>query len=138
MKLAKIAPWAAGALSLVIVVAALLPQRTLKGFDLEAFGRLPVLEGGRVKPIDTVGRNALLMIRSQQSFYAPIPGTTPEMKEPISATRWLLDTMFRPELADAQPAFYINDPDVLSLMGLPQSSSRYYPFKTIVPHMDDI
>ncbi len=138
MNLAKIAPWAAGALSLVIVVSALMPQRTVKGFDLEAFGRLPVLEGGRIKPIDTVGRNALLMIRSQQSFYAPIPGSAPEKKEAVSASRWLLDSMFRPEVADAQPAFYINDPDVLSLIGLPQGSSRYYSFKTIVPHMDEI
>ena len=138
MKLAKIAPWAAAALSLVIVASALAPQRPVKGFDIEAFGRLPVLEGGRVKPIDTVGRNALLMIRSQQSFRAPVPGGDADRKEAISASRWLLDAMFRPDVADAQPAFVINDPDVLSMLGVPQSSNRYYSFQTIVPHMDEI
>ena len=136
----KIAAWAAGAMALLIVGTALMPQRPVKGFDLEAFGRLPVLEGGRVKPIDTVARNSLLMIRSQQSFSAPVPGGGAEKarKEPVSASRWLLDVMFRPEIADDQPAFVINDPDVLSLLGLPQSSNRYYPFKTIAPHLDDI
>ena len=138
MKLAKIAPWAAAALSLVIVASALAPQRPVKGFDIEAFGRLPVLEGGRVKPIDTVGRNALLMIRSQQSFRAPVPGGDADRKEAIPASRWLLDAMFRPDVADAQPAFVINDPDVLSMLGVPQSSNRYYSFQTIVPHLDEI
>jgi ABC-type transport system involved in cytochrome c biogenesis permease subunit len=134
----KIAVWAAGALALLIVAMALVPQRPVNGFDLEAFGSLPVLEGGRVKPVDTVGRNALLMIRSQQSFSAPVSEAEKARKETISASRWLLDAMFRPDVADAQPAFVINDPDVLSMLGLPQSSNRYYPFKTIAPHLDDI
>ena len=46
----------------------LLPAAKSRGFDVEAFGQLPVLEGGRVKPIDSIARNALLMIRGQQSF----------------------------------------------------------------------
>jgi ABC-type transport system involved in cytochrome c biogenesis permease subunit len=140
MKIAKLAPWGAGAVSLAVVAAALVPQRPAGGFDLEAFGRLPVLEGGRVKPIDSVGRNALLMIRSQQSFSAPVPGSDPAKPEKatISATRWLLDAMFRPSVADGQPAFVINDPDVLSLLGLPQRSDRYYPFQVIAPHLDEI
>ena len=31
-------------------------------FDLSAFGKIPVLVGGRVKPLDTVARNSLLII----------------------------------------------------------------------------
>ena len=130
MKIARYAPWVAALLALAVVVPALLPARPVKGFDLEAFGRLPVLEGGRVKPVDSVGRNALLMIRSQQSFRAE--------GESFSASRWVLEALFRPSLADAEPAFVINDPDVLGLLGLPQGSSRYYPFKTIQPHLDEV
>ena len=37
-------------------------------FDYDAFGRLPVQKDGRVKPIDTVARNALLVLRGKQSI----------------------------------------------------------------------
>ena len=68
MNVAKIAPWAAAGLVAVSIGVALRVPRPVKGHDVIAFGRLPVLEGGRVKPIDSVARNSLLMIRSQQSF----------------------------------------------------------------------
>ncbi|HET6440707.1 MAG TPA: cytochrome c biogenesis protein CcsA [Anaeromyxobacter sp.] len=135
-RLARLAPFAAAAVALLLVASALVPRGKVNGFDLEAFGRLPVLQGGRVKPLDTVARNALLMIRSQQEFRAEAPGTG--KKETLSATRWLLDVMFRPQLADKQPAFVINDPELLGLMGLPQTANRYYPFESISPHADQV
>ena len=104
MNLPRIAPWLAGGLALAGAALALLPPRPVKGFDVDGFGHLPVLEGGRVKPVDSVARNALLMIRSQQAFRAE--------GEEIGPDRWLLDVLFRPEVADAQPAFVINDPEV--------------------------
>ncbi|HZZ83377.1 MAG TPA: cytochrome c biogenesis protein CcsA [Anaeromyxobacteraceae bacterium] len=130
MKLAKIAPLLAGGLALAAVGAAMLPPRPVRGFDVDAFGHLPVLEGGRVKPVDSVARNALLMIRSQQSFR--FEGRT------VSADEWLLDLLFRPEVADQQPVFVINDPDVLGLMGLKQTSDRYFSFRTMGPHLEEI
>ena len=36
-------------------------------FDLEAFSRVPVLRGGRVKPLDSVARNILLVLRNKRS-----------------------------------------------------------------------
>jgi hypothetical protein len=36
-------------------------------FDLEAFSRIPVLRGGRVKPLDSVARNILLVLRNKRS-----------------------------------------------------------------------
>ena len=36
--------------------------------DLAAFGRVPVVDDGRTKPIDTLARNSLLMISDAQSF----------------------------------------------------------------------
>jgi ABC-type transport system involved in cytochrome c biogenesis permease subunit len=46
--------------------------------------------------------------------------------------------MFRPDVADAQPVFFINDPDVLGLIGLRQSSDRYFSFNTLLPHLAEI
>ena len=109
---------------------AVLPPRAVRGFDVDAFSQLPVLEGGRVKPIDSVARNSLLVIRGQQSFRFEDRTVGPE--------EWLLDVLFRPELADRQPIFVINDPEVLGLMGLQQSSNRYFSFAAIAPHIQEI
>ncbi len=130
MKMAKYAPWMAAGLALAGALVAAVPPGKTRGFDMDAFARLPVLEGGRVKPIDSVARNSLLVIRSQQSFR--YQGRT------IGADEWLLDVMFRPEVADAQPVFVINDPDVLGLIGLRQSSERYFPFRTLAPYLGEI
>jgi ABC-type transport system involved in cytochrome c biogenesis permease subunit len=127
-RIRTLAPWIAGGLALVGAAMAALPQRGARGFDLEAFGQLPVLEGGRVKPLDSVARNTLLVIRGAQSFSHE--GRT------VSADEWLLDALFRPEIADAQPIFQIDDPDVLGILGLPQSAQRRYPFTTLAPHLE--
>ena len=38
-----------------------------KEFDLDAFSQIPVLRGGRVKPLDSVARNILLVLRNKRS-----------------------------------------------------------------------
>ena len=130
MKLERFLPWAAGALALAAALFAAAPPGKVNGFDLDGFARLPVLDGGRVKPIDSVARNSLLLIRSQQSFR--YDGRT------VGADEWLLDVLFRPQVADAQPVFVINDPDVLGLLGLRQTSDRYFSFATIAPHLAEV
>jgi len=129
-QLKKLAPWIAGAVALLGAALTLLPARPVRGFDLDAFGRLPVLEGGRVKPVDSIARNSLMVIRGAQSFEHE--GRT------ISADEWLLDVLFRPELADAQPVFQIDDPDVLGLIGLPQTTQRRFPFTALAPFVQQI
>jgi hypothetical protein len=37
-------------------------------FDLASFDRIPVLVGGRIKPLDTVARNSLLILSGKQSL----------------------------------------------------------------------
>jgi ABC-type transport system involved in cytochrome c biogenesis permease subunit len=130
VKIARYVSWIAGGLALVGAAVAAMPQRTVRGFDVNGFARVPVLEGGRVKPIDSVARNSLLMIRSQQSFRHE--GRT------IGPDEWLLDVLFRPTVADTQPVFVINDPEVLGLMGQQQSSNRYFSFAQIAPSIEEI
>jgi ABC-type transport system involved in cytochrome c biogenesis permease subunit len=130
MKLSKLFTWLPGLIALAAVLATALPPARVRGFDMDKFGRLPVLEGGRVKPLDSVARNALLMIRSKQSV--PFEGRE------LGPDEWLLDVLFRPQTADAQPVFVINDPDVLGLMGLKQSANRYFSFDAIAPRLQEI
>jgi ABC-type transport system involved in cytochrome c biogenesis permease subunit len=130
MKLAKSLPWIAAVVAVAAVALAAVPPKPVDGFDLDAFARLPVLEGGRVKPIDSVARNTLLMIRGQQSFRHE--GRT------ISASEWLAEMLFRPQLADQMKVFVINDPEVLGLIGEKQTSDRYYAFSALMPHLQAI
>jgi ABC-type transport system involved in cytochrome c biogenesis permease subunit len=127
----RLVPYAAALLALAGAGAALLPRTEVPGFDLDAFARLPVLEGGRVKPLDSVARNALLVIRGTQSFQD-------ETGKTVGPREWLLDVLFRPEVADNQPVFQIDDPDVLGLMGMPQTSQRRFPFTALTPHLQAI
>jgi ABC-type transport system involved in cytochrome c biogenesis permease subunit len=130
MKTTKYAAWIAGLLALAAAAAPLLPRGTVRGFDVGGFGHLPVLEGGRVKPIDSVARNALLMIRGQQSL--------PHQGRSVGAGEWLLDVLFRPQVADRQNVFRIDDPDVLGMMGMQQTSFRYFSFEHLAPHLEAI
>lgn len=130
MKARSLFLWVPGVLTLLLALLMLLPPARTRGFDLAAFGRLPVLQGGRVKPLDSVARNALLLIRGKQS--ARFEGRT------LTADEWLLDVLFRPQVADAQPVFVINDPDVLSIFGLPQSSNRYFSFTQLAPRLAEV
>ncbi len=130
MKTARYAAWIAGLLAIAGVAAPLLQRGMVRGFDVAGFGHLPVLEGGRVKPVDTVARNALLMIRGAQSFR--------HEGRSVDADEWLLDVLFRPRVADAENVFRIDDPDVLGMMGMQKTSFRYFSFGHLAPHLDEI
>ena len=135
----KIVPWVAFVLALGLAAVGMLPRKQVRGMDLDAFDRLPVLDGGRVKPIDSVARNTLLLIRSQQSFRFPADSSWFRRDgRTVQADEWLLDAMLRPEVSDAQPIFVINDPDILGLLGLKQTSDRYFSFKTLSPHLGEL
>jgi ABC-type transport system involved in cytochrome c biogenesis permease subunit len=107
-------PWIILGVATASIAANWLPPKTTKDdFDLTAFGKLPVLVGGRVKPLDTVARNSLLILQGRQRV------SSPDISKPLvsSPTEWLLDVFFRPEKADHYPTFAIDNTDLLSLIG---------------------
>jgi ABC-type transport system involved in cytochrome c biogenesis permease subunit len=130
MNVRKLFTWAPGLIALIAVLLTLLPPGNVRGFDAAGFAKLPVLQGGRMKPLDSVARTSLLMIRGKQSIY--IDGRT------IGPDEWMLDVLFRPARADAQPIFVINDPELLGSMGIQQTADRYFSFNTLGPHLNEI
>jgi ABC-type transport system involved in cytochrome c biogenesis permease subunit len=130
MNLAKILPRVAFAAVMVGVVATAAPPPAPRGIDVTALGRLPVLEGGRIKPLDSVARNSLMVIRGQQSFRSG--------DARISAIEWLLDVMVRPAVADDQPVFVVDDPDALAILNQRQTANRYFSFHAIEPFLAEI
>jgi len=136
MNLSRLSFWCSAGLALVIVAWALRPGGQVNGYDVEAFGRLPVLEGGRVKPIDSVARNALLMMRTKQSVRVEVEDGR---KATLGASRWLLDVLFRPQVAETQPVFVVDNPDLLGILHREQKDSRtYLGFKDLAPYLDDV
>lgn len=106
-----------------VVVALLMVARTAFGpgpdseFDLEGFGKLPVLADGRIKPLDTVGRTTLLTLQARQTVYLPDG-------EKLTPTEWLLDAAFRPELVDTYRTFRVDNLDVLQLINQDEESRK--------------
>jgi ABC-type transport system involved in cytochrome c biogenesis permease subunit len=129
-KVGKYAAWIAGGLALVGALTMMRAPGQVRGLDIDGFSRLPVLEGGRLKPLDSTARNVLLLIRGQQSFR--------HQDRTVGSGEWVLDVLFRPQVADLQPVFVIDDPDVLGLMKMERSKDRYYSFRQIVPFINEI
>ncbi|MGB0257673.1 MAG: hypothetical protein ACPGES_03380, partial [Coraliomargarita sp.] len=107
------------------------PSTNETEFDLDAFGELPVQEGGRIKPIDSIARNTLLVLAKQQKVKTP-EGVT------LSPLEWFMDLSFKPELADTYRVFKIEFPDDLGIEGLAQEGQRHYSFNDLSPHFAEI
>ncbi len=106
-------PFAVLAVALLWVASSLRPPSNAGEFDVVGFGELPVVTNGRVKPLDTVARNALLVLQGRQRVSSPtVPG--PLVSSP---SEWLLDVLFRPDTADTYPTFAIDNGELLTLLG---------------------
>ncbi len=104
-------------LALAFVAKTFLPPKNATAFDTVGFSNLPVLANGRIKPLDTIARTTLLQIQNRQSVYLADGAK-------IDPTTWLLDTLARPERADAYPTFKIENPELFTLIGQTEDSLR--------------
>jgi ABC-type transport system involved in cytochrome c biogenesis permease subunit len=96
-----------------------LPMRKDEGFAFREFGRLPVVNGGRRQPVDSLARNSLLQFRGKQTAnYEPWKSWT-EKPKIVSATEWFLEVLVNPTVADTRPVFRVDHPDLKGLLGLP-------------------
>ena len=128
----RLLPWIVVMLTaLWVAMAWRVPTAPQNDFDTREFGRLPVLVGGRVKPLDTVARNALLIMRSKQVLRL-------DGGKEMSATRWLADVLFDAAAADQYPCFVIHNQEVLGMFGWPQADKRYCSFAELKPNLQKI
>ncbi len=127
--------WIVLGLAALFVVSALRPDRTARAeraeFDLDAFGRLPVLDGGRLKPIDTVARNALVYFRGRQSAMDEDGRRIPHLE-------WAADVLFDRETAAGYRVFRVDNPDLLGLLGSSGSDVVHFSYAELAPHLGEI
>jgi ABC-type transport system involved in cytochrome c biogenesis permease subunit len=125
-------PWIIFAVAAGSIAANWLPPKTAKdSFDFAKFGKIPVLVGGRVKPLDTVARNSLLIIHGKQELRL-------EGGRRLSAIQWLSDVLFNAPVADQYPVFVVQNADVLGLFGWEQSDRKYFSFAEFTPFLKQI
>ncbi|MCX6896091.1 MAG: cytochrome c biogenesis protein CcsA [Verrucomicrobia bacterium] len=140
----KLIPWFFLALFATEIIVVMLPKKD-GALHTREFGRLPVLLGGRIQPFDSVARNTLLQIRSTGDV--PLE-QVPSWKfwhhpKKLKSTDWLLEAMFKPEVADTRPIFLIHHPDLISELklgekGVEKSGLRYYTFHELEPVLREI
>jgi ABC-type transport system involved in cytochrome c biogenesis permease subunit len=107
------------------------PKKATNDFDFSGFGKIPVLVGGRVKPLDTVARNSLLIIHGKQELRL-------ETGRRLSAMQWLSDVLFNAPVADQYPLFVVQNADVLGLFGWEQTDRKYFSFADFAPFLKQI
>ena len=115
----------------LVLLGGLRSSKIDSDFDLEAFAELPVQVGGRIKPLDSVARNTLLILSARQKVVTD-EGVT------LSPIEWFLDLTMRPERADTYPVFKIEFPDDLGLSGLAEQGQRYYSFNELLPFSEEL
>jgi len=124
----RVLPWILAGLCLAWAGSSLIP-RSSGGFDVNGFGRLPVLSNGRIQPFDSVAKNSLLEIRTRRSV------RTTEGQMP--AMQWLLELMTQPDRADRRKVFRIDNREVLGLLNLSEEE-KYFSFNEIRPHQAEL
>jgi len=90
------------------------------------FARLPVLHGGRAKPIGSAARQVLLELAGKRSC----PGKTPE--------QWLANVLFARDAAGDDPVFLIDDPAIAEALGIPNARRGRYSLNQLKPVLEEL
>ena len=102
-------PWILTGLCAAWFLSGAQAPKPRNGFNVAAWGRLPVLLNGRVQPLDSVARNSLLSMSGAS--------TVRTTNGALSATEWLLEAMTDPAAADQRKIFRVQHPDLAGILG---------------------
>jgi ABC-type transport system involved in cytochrome c biogenesis permease subunit len=109
-------------------VSHMIPKKPDTAFDVTGFGKLPVLAGGRVMPMDTLARVSLLQMNHHGIEEA---GESQKPAQKPSQTQWLLEVLMLPEHSDSTKVFEVTNPDILDLFGWRKAGT--YSFNDLQP-----
>jgi hypothetical protein len=123
--------------------AILRPAPSTGGFDLDGFGRLPISLNGRVQPIDSAARLALLQLRGTVTVTEGPPRGWQVWKaaDGLNAIEWLLEALTRPDAADTRKIFRIPDAAVRATAIEVQAAGTppiYYSYKDLQPRVKEV
>ena len=103
---------------------------------VKLFSSLPVQDGGRIKPMDSIARFAMFRMHQVRGMsFKLVDPDTDEVIEKVKLTpaEWLMDVFFRTEQAKSYPTFRINDSDVVIALGIePKGKRDKYSYNELV------
>jgi ABC-type transport system involved in cytochrome c biogenesis permease subunit len=101
------------------------------------FGKLPLAYEGRIKPYDTLARNALQILSGRQEVL--VLDKQGNETERLPAIRWLLDLISGSRKAYDHAVFRIENLDLLQTLGLePRQGSFRYSYADIEQNADEL
>lgn len=128
----RLLPWLILTFSILWVLSAWrLPKKSADHFDFTTFGKLPVLAGGRAKPLDTVARNSLVILSGKQTVRLEQGGR-------LSAIEWLALMLFNAQEANKLNTIVITHPEVLGLFGWQQDERKSFSYNELDPFLAKI
>jgi ABC-type transport system involved in cytochrome c biogenesis permease subunit len=93
-----------------------MPESAVDEMQIYEFGKLPLAYQGRIKPYDTLARNALQILSGRQQV--GVQNAKGEVVSYVPAIRWLLDVISDSKAADDHRVFRIENLDLLEALGL--------------------
>lgn len=101
---------------------------------IENFRAVPVQDGGRIKPMGTFAGFTMLKLHGKRSMKIEVDGE--EIK--IRPMQWVLDTIFRPEMAKDFPTFRVDDSDIVTMFGGTGKEQKqdWYSYNELAPHRE--
>lgn len=119
------------AIAVLMFIREILPPDHPSGWNYESFANLPVQDSGRIKPVDTVARNSLMVIADKQSFQD-------RSGNKLSALEWFIELTLNPQAAASNRVFRIDHPDLVGLLGYQNEKRKYFSLREIAPHFDEL
>ena len=86
-------------------------------YDLEGFGKLPIVSEGRVLPIDSLARNTLRIVSGHE--------TLTRDKKTVPAVQWILDAFTDTKSWHDDKIFRIDHPDIIGMLHL-DTNQKYF------------
>ena len=129
----KSLPWIISLVLLLWAVSKMMPPKETPGLDLHGFGRLPVLVGGRVMPMDTLARVSL----SEWNHHGTYTTADGKVQQP---SQGLLDILMMPERSDTAKLFEVSNQEILDLFGSQDAKGQFvsYSFNDLKPFFGEI
>ncbi|MCX7393883.1 MAG: cytochrome c biogenesis protein CcsA [Planctomycetales bacterium] len=112
-----------------IALSAMPPKTSVLEYDLAAFGRIPVVHDGRIKPLDSAAQTSLLEISGRTT----VPVGEGKSKTRIPAIQWLLNVITETKDAENYPAFRIENLELHETMGVKKREGMRYSRKELQP-----
>ncbi|MFT7434106.1 MAG: ABC-type transport system involved in cytochrome c biogenesis permease subunit [Alphaproteobacteria bacterium] len=107
---------------ILILFAFISPSAHANNIDISSssFDTIPILENGRIKPLDTFARHWLTTFNGKDSL------------ENMSASNWLAEALFDHQNAYQRLIFDISNPAVVLALELPKRPNHRYSFQEII------